>query len=83
MADNPYEGLNLTPPDEGFELYRHKNTEDLGTRGWTGLYWARKAEGGGYEIRAVLREGEAYSYPGGIFPEIAFHRFYEREFGEG
>ena len=74
-----YEGLDLTPPEEGFELYRHKNAEGLGTRGWTGLYWARRAKGGGgFEIRGVLRKGEAYSYPGGVFPGEAFERFYER-----
>ncbi len=78
MDDNAYEGLNLTPPEEGFELYRHKNKGRLGKGGWTGLYWARRAEEGGYEIRAVLREGEAYSYPGGVFPGDTFERFYER-----
>jgi hypothetical protein len=73
-----YEGLDLTPPEEGFELYRHKNAEGLGIRGWTGLYWARGAKGGGFEIRGVLRKGEAYSYPGGVFPGATFERFYER-----
>jgi len=41
-------------------------------------YWARRAEEGGYEIRSVLKEGEAYSYPGGVFPRAAFERLYER-----
>jgi hypothetical protein len=36
------EGLNLTPPKEGFELYRYKNAERMSTQGWSGLYWARK-----------------------------------------
>ena len=78
MADNAYEGLNLTPPGEGFELWCHRNSGRLGTVGWSGLYWARRDEEGGYEIRSILREGEAYSYPGGVFPAATFKRFYER-----
>ena len=78
MADDPYEGLNLEPPDEGFELWRHRNAEKMGTRGWSGLYWPRKTAGGDYEIRALTREGEPYSYPGGVFPREAFERIYER-----
>ena len=78
MADNPYEGINLTPPGEGFELWRHRNAGRLGTVDWSGLYWARRDESGGYEIRSVLKEGEAYSYPGGVFPAATFERFYER-----
>ena len=78
MTDNPLKGLNLTPPGEGFELWRHRNAGRLGTEGWSGPYWARRAQSGGYEIRAVLREGEAYSYAGGVFPGTTFERFYER-----
>ena len=43
-----YKDLNLTPPEEGFapeegfELYRYKNAARMSTRGWSGLYWARK-----------------------------------------
>ena len=34
-----YNGLNLTPSKEGFELYRYKkNTYEMATRGWSGLY---------------------------------------------
>jgi hypothetical protein len=78
VADNPYEGLNLTAPEEHFELWRHRNAEKMGTKGWSGLYWAKKTAGGDYEIRTPTREGEAYSYPGGIFPMEAFERIYER-----
>jgi hypothetical protein len=28
------EGTDLTPPGEGFELYRHKNAEKMGTKKW-------------------------------------------------
>ena len=42
MADDPYEGLNLKPPEEGFELWRHRNSDRMGTEGWSGLYWARR-----------------------------------------
>ena len=78
MADNPYEGLNLEPPEGAYELWRHKNAEKMGTRDWSGLYWARPTSGGAYEIRILSREGEAYSYPGGVFPGAAFERLYER-----
>jgi hypothetical protein len=70
------EALNLTPPEEGFELYRHKNAKEMTTKGWSGLYWARKNEAGDYEIRAVTREGEAYSVTGGIFPKEGFDEHY-------
>jgi hypothetical protein len=72
------EGLNLTPPKEGFELYRHKNAQEMTTQGWSGLYWARKNEAGDYEIRVVTREGEAYSVTGGIFPKEGFDEHYEK-----
>ena len=78
MADNPYESLVLTAPEEDFELWRHRNADNMGTEGWSGLYWARKTAGGDYEIRTVARKGEAYSYPGGLFPREAFERLYER-----
>jgi hypothetical protein len=77
VAD-PYEGLNLAPPEGDFELWRHRNADRMVTKGWSGLYWARPTEGGDYEIRTVVREGEAYSYPGGIFPKAACERLYER-----
>jgi hypothetical protein len=72
------EGLNLTPPKEGFELYRHMNAQEMTTQGWSGLYWARKNEAGDYEIRAVTREGDAYSVTGGIFPKEGFDEHYEK-----
>lgn len=31
------EDLNLTPPAEGFELYRHKKADATKTGGWAGL----------------------------------------------
>jgi hypothetical protein len=43
VADDAYdEGLNLTPPGDGFELWRHRNAGRLGTVDWSGLYWARR-----------------------------------------
>jgi hypothetical protein len=68
VAYNPYEGLNLEPPEGGYELWRHKNADKMATKGWSGLYWARPTSGGDYEIRTLRREGEAYSYPAGDFP---------------
>ena len=78
MADDPYEGPNLEPPEGGFELWRHRNADRMGTEGCSGLYWARPTSDGDYEIRTLAREGEAYSYPGGVFPKAAFERLYER-----
>jgi hypothetical protein len=78
VTEEKYEGLNLTRPEEGFELYRHKNAENTATRGWSGLYWARRNEVGDYEIRAVTREAEAYSVTGGVFPREGFEERYER-----
>jgi hypothetical protein len=72
------EGLNLTPPEEGFKLYKHKNAESTRTRGWSRLYWARKNEGGDYEILSVAREGEAHSMTGGVFPKEGFEEHYEK-----
>jgi len=78
VGEEPNEGLNLVPPEEGFELYRYKNAEGMTTRGWSGLYWARKNEAGDYEIRTVTKEGEGYSYPGGVFAKEAFERDYKK-----
>jgi hypothetical protein len=78
MNQERFEDLNLVPPEEGFELYRYKKAEKMRTSGWSGLYWARKNEAGDYEIRAVIAEGEGYSYPGGVFSEGAFERYYEK-----
>ena len=78
MSQERYEDLNLVPPEENFELYRHKNADKMSTRGWSGLYWATKNEAGEYEIRTVTKKGEAYSYPGGVFSEEAFERLYEK-----
>ena len=78
MSEEHYEDLNLRPPEEGFELYRHKYAEQMRTQGWSGLYWARKNEAGDYEIRTVTREEEGYSYPGGMFSKEAFERLYEK-----
>ena len=78
MGKELYEGLNLMPPAEGFELYRHKNAEQMTTQGWSGLYWARMNEAGDYEIRSVTREGEAHSVTGGIFPKEGFEEHCEK-----
>lgn len=78
MGEEPDEGLNIVPPEEGFELYRYKNVEKMRTQGWSGLYWARKNEMGDYEIRTVTKKGEGYSYPAGVFAKEAFERDYEK-----
>ena len=78
MSQEHHEELNLRAPGEDFELYRYKSVERMRTQGWSGLYWARKNEAGDYEIRAVTRKGEGYSYPGGVFSKEAFERYYEK-----
>jgi hypothetical protein len=62
------EGLNLNPPEEGYELCRHKNTERMKTNNWYGYYWARQNEAGDYEIRSVPAGLGEPSASGGVFP---------------
>jgi hypothetical protein len=73
-----HEDLNLRPPAEGFELYRHKDAGETRAGVWSSLYWARRNEAGDYEIRAVTGEGEAYSVSGGVFPREGFEEHYEK-----
>ncbi len=72
------EGLNLTPPKGGYELYRYKNAESLQTSKWHGFYWARQNEEGDYEIRTVPVSSGEYSVPGGVWPREGFERHYAR-----
>lgn len=72
------EGLNLIPPEGGYELYRHKNAESMQTRNWHGFYWARQNEEGDYEIRTVPVSSGEYSAPGGVWPREGFERNYTR-----
>ncbi len=67
-----------TPPGASFELYRHRNAENLRTEGWHGLYWARRTDGGDYEIRSVPTSLGEPSAPGGTMPRDSFERLYER-----
>ena len=78
MSEERCEGLNLTPPTEAYELYRHKNIENTATRRWSGVYWTRLSEAGDYKIRSVAREGEAHSMTGGVFPKEGFEEHYEK-----
>jgi hypothetical protein len=50
----------------------------MATRGWSGLYWARKDEAGSYEIRIVTKKWEGYSCLGGVFSKESFERYYEK-----
>jgi hypothetical protein len=76
--DDEREGLDLTLPGEGFELYRHREADEMRTKGWHGYYWARCAEGGGYEIRTVPSSlGEPPAH-GGTFPKEGFEKYYEK-----
>jgi hypothetical protein len=69
---------NPTPPGPGYELYRHKNAASLKTRGWHGMYWARRTGEGDYEIRSVPTSLGEPSAPGGVMPREGFERLYER-----
>jgi hypothetical protein len=72
------EGTDLTPPGEGFELYRHENAEKMRTKNWHGYYWARHTEEGDYEIRSVPSSVGEHSVPGGIMPKEGFEEHYEK-----
>ncbi len=69
-------GLDPTPPERGYELYRHKNAEFMKTRNWHGFYWARQNEEGDYEIRSVPVSSGEYSAPGGVCPREGFEKLY-------
>jgi hypothetical protein len=71
--EEPY----LSPPGEGFELYRYKNAEKMGTKNWHGYYWARRTAEGDYEIRTVPTMLGEHSVPGGIMPKEGFEEHYE------
>lgn len=66
------------PPEPGYELYRHRNAATIRTRGWHGLYWARRTARGDYEIRSVPTSLGEPSVRGGTMPAEAFERLYER-----
>ncbi len=72
------EGPDLSPPGEGFELYRHKDAEKVKTKNWHGYYWARRTEEGDYEIRSVPSMLGEHSVPGGIMPREGFEEHYEK-----
>lgn len=72
------EGPDLTPPEAGYELYRHKNIGSTETKNWHGLYWARRNAEGDYEIRTIPVSSGEHSAPGGIWPGEGFERYYAR-----
>ena len=71
------EGTDLTPPGEGFELYRHKSAEKMRTKNWHGYYWARRTEEGDYEISSVVSSVREHSVPGSIMPKVGLEEHYE------
>ena len=72
------EGLDPIPPEEGYELYRHKSAGETKTKNWHGLYWARRNEEGDYEIRSVPTSLGEPSAPGGTFSRNGFEEHYVR-----
>ena len=77
------EGPDLTPPGEGFELYRHKHAEKISTKGWHGYYWAKRTEEGDYEIRSLPSMLGEHSVPGGVMPKEGFEKYYEKVSPQG
>ena len=69
---------SLIPPEEGYELYRHKNAGNMKTKNWHGFYWARRNEKGDYEVRTVPSSEGERSVPGGVFPRNGFEELYEK-----
>jgi hypothetical protein len=74
--EDELEGLEFTPPGEGFDLYRHRKAGEMRTEGWHG--WARRTEGGAYEIRTVPSSLGEPSVHGGTFPKEGFEKHYEK-----
>jgi hypothetical protein len=77
----PHDGLehlDLTMPEGGYELYRHKNAARINTQNWHGLYWARRNKEGDYELQSVPRSEGEHPAPGGVFPKEGFERCYEK-----
>ena len=72
------EGSDRILPEEGYELYRHRNAGETKTKNWHGLYWARRNEEGDYEIRSVPTSTGEPSAPGGTFPRDGFEEHYVR-----
>jgi hypothetical protein len=72
------EGPDLSPPAEGFELYRHNDAEKMKTKNWHGYYWARCTEKRDYEICSVPSMLGEHSVPGGIMPREGFEEHYEK-----
>ena len=77
-SSDDLEGLDPTPPEEGYELYRHKSAGETKTKNWHGLYWARRNEEGDYEIRSVPTSLGETSVPGGTFSKEGFEEHYVR-----
>lgn len=72
------EGPDFTPPEGGYELYRHKNAGSMRTNNWHGFYWARRNEEGDYEIRTLPVSSGEYPASGGVFPREGFEKHYVR-----
>lgn len=76
--DDTGDGPDTSPPEEGFELYRHRNAAATRSRGWHGLYWARRDGAGDYEIRSVPASLGEPSAAAGTMPGEGFERLYEK-----
>lgn len=66
----------LEPPEGGYTLYRHRNADEMKTRGWHGYYWARRTAEGDYGIRSVPASLGEPSVPAGVVPGEPFERLY-------
>jgi len=78
LPSDDLEGPDLTPPGEGFELYRHREAGEMRTKGWHGCYWVSRKQKAAYEIRTVPSSLGEPSASGGVFPKDGFEEHYEK-----
>lgn len=78
MPDGERERFGPVPPAAGFELYRYRSAGRMRTRGWSGLYWARRTPAGDYELMSVATNEGERPVRVGTFPRESFERLYER-----
>jgi hypothetical protein len=69
---------DLSPPGEGFEIYRYKDVDEMSTKNWHGYYWARRTERRDYEILTVPSSLGEPSASGGVFPREGLEEHYEK-----
>jgi hypothetical protein len=77
VVEGRYEGLNLTPPEEGFELYRRKNAAPWGDTTDHRVVPPRRRSAKGYRVRSYVRRIVMEEQSQRYFT-VEEHRRYER-----